>query len=112
MGSTTSRGQTNTQVAEVDNSSGLHLLELHAPSMGLTSVITIVLCVLVFFLFKCCYKRYKNGQCCAPQILPTYLPRPWQPAAPGPVPQEVSINLQPQRTAIPMLDFNPKAPNF
>ena len=115
MGNSGSQGQTNNKVAEVDNSSGLHIMELHAPSMGFMSVITIILCVLAFFLIRCCYKRYKTGQCCAPQLLPTYIPRPWLTTIPANIsPQEAVsvINLQPQRTAIPMLDFNPKAPNF
>ena len=115
MGNSGSQGQTNNKVTEVDNSSGLHIMELHAPSMGLMSILTIMLCILAFFIIRCCYKRYKTRQCCAPQLLPTYIPRPWQTTIPANLtPQEAIsvINAQPQRTAIPMLDYNTKAPTF
>ncbi len=48
------------EVAEIDNSSGFHLIEIHAPSMGIgvgLIVFTLVIMGIAFIIIRKCYQQ-------------------------------------------------------
>ena len=99
----------NSKVGEINNSSGFHILELHAPSIGTTLGSILIVVVIAV---ACCYCFQRTKKKIAKRLLPyVHNPLPTQQLAYH-VPQSTIVPSAPPASAFPYAPSAPPASQF